>query len=63
MALYSSTPSNASDDAITREAMCQSSKQRGQKAVNEKKAEWRVHYQNLAPFVREPELNRPIASD
>jgi len=34
--------------------MCQSSKQRGQKAVNEKKAEWRVHYQNLAPFIREP---------
>ena len=45
-ALYSSAPSNASDVAIKRKAMCPSNRQRGQKAVAEKKAEWRVSYQN-----------------
>lgn len=44
--LYSLAPSNASDDSISREAVYPSSRQREQKAVAEKKAEWRVSYQN-----------------
>jgi len=45
-ALYSSASSNASEDTITREAARPPNRQRGQKAVAEKKAEWRVSYQN-----------------
>ena len=44
--LYSLAPSNASDDAITHDTVRPSNRQLGQKAVAEKKAEWRVRYQN-----------------